>query len=500
MKREGGAASFFQDNPLLLALVVLAAIKGIFLIFLVPPFQAPDEPTHYDYAVYLSKINLADFLSGRCRFSEIDSTATVTREVAALSDLSEYERIRFKPGEKVKAGLGELISKARGFKNQDQAQSLAKKKTAGGAFNYPPLYYGFLSLFLRAAGLLKMNIVVKFLMARLASFGLFLLSLIFAYKSLKIIGFQKYVIIIVFAVMALQPQLSWISISVQPDVAGILFINVCIFLSLRFITRSRARDFYLFHLAAGLLLLTKLQLFIVVYFPILLFFAIFRTKNKPSPIKSLKPWAIGFAILLAVGGWWYIRSLVFSHDIIGYISLEQTRGSVFANIKKWTMDYIPGMFLQFWGRWGWLDFSYPRWTHSVFIFLSGLPAPFWFIWVFSLLKKKNPEERLTSGGEVFRPVLLLPLGLTFAFFVLEMAAIAAFYNPWTNSQGRQWMPFILPMAVYIGGFYEFWRFRPSGSGRLLRDFAVRLIAYAYIAIFLVLDVWMIVLTQQRYFG
>ena len=108
------------------ALIIFTLVKGLVLTLLIPFFQIPDETTHYDYAVYLSKIDLVDFIGGRHRFSEIEMGPIVTQEVLKLMEDAEFGRIASNPRERVKAGLWEIIKKARAFKEEDTQESLAQ--------------------------------------------------------------------------------------------------------------------------------------------------------------------------------------------------------------------------------------------------------------------------------------------------------------------------------------------------------------------------------------
>ncbi len=48
--------------------------------------------------------------------------------------------------------------------------------------------------------------------------------------------------------LALQPQLSMLSISVQPDILALFLITAGLYFALKFVNEFELRDLYLFHL------------------------------------------------------------------------------------------------------------------------------------------------------------------------------------------------------------------------------------------------------------
>src|SRR3989344_9070351 len=44
-----------MHNRILLSIILIFLIKGLFFIFLIPPWEAPDEPGHVAYVEYLYK-------------------------------------------------------------------------------------------------------------------------------------------------------------------------------------------------------------------------------------------------------------------------------------------------------------------------------------------------------------------------------------------------------------------------------------------------------------
>lgn len=474
-------------------------LKGLIFIFLIPPFQTPDEPNHYDYAVYLSKIDIFDYLSGKYNISEINSDKIVTKEVKHLLSQAQFKDIPFHDYEKVKIGLFDFVKRNQSYRSQDTLSSLSKEQELGGTFNYPPLYYFYESVLLRVADFFHINVVVKFLLARLFSFLLFMAALVFVYKSLKIINFNMYTSVIIFTLISLQPQLSMLSISVQPDILALFLITAGLYFALKFVNDFVLRDFYLFHLASGLLLLVKIQYFISFYpvLFILIFYVLFSFKkiNKRFLFHSL------FCLLsvFVLGGWWYIRSYILFGNLMGYIGFERTQTPFLSNLVYWVTQRGRLIFKSFWGVWGWLDYAYPYVLFFFFFILSFLPLPLWIKHVFPRFKKirwnifslnfiKNKKAK-----NIF--ISLAPL---FCYSIV-MIIVAGTRPQNQNDQGRHWLPYIFPIAIYLGGCYEYFRYEFPRKKNLAKALNLKVLALGFILVFSLLNVYMMYLTYIRYY-
>jgi len=491
-----------KKNSWLGLLLMLVALRGTVLIFLYPPYQVPDEENHYDYALFLSKANGPAFVAGRPHFVSADLRTVVTSEARALFLIADYAEIRkagFEPEIRATFRWSDARDKALSFRDEDTRASLARTEKASSSYNYPPLYYFFLSIFLKAASSLGAGILAKFILARFLTLGLFLASLVLAQKTLSALGFGKYPAFAVLTFIAFQPQLAMSAVSVQPDILGLLLINAGFYLAVRLARDFRLADFYGFHVVAGLLLLTKVHLFVPLYVPIFVYFVARFVRRKSAPPGLAKHLVGGILILLALGGWWYIRGFLLYGNLTGYVGHDSTAGQAFGNLKYWLFHYGPQIFRQFWGRWGWFDYAYPIWVYIVFVFVCLYPVHDWVRWVGEIRRAKSrPAATDMPNGSGLASHLLI-LALPLAAFAVEIVAIAAFASPEGVRQGRHWLPFILPMAVYLGGFTAVVS-APSGRRRWLPAVSERTFARAAVIGLALLNVWMIVLTWVRYEG
>lgn len=489
----------FKKDRLIFVLFLIVFIKGIVLIFFIPPFQTPDEDNHYDYAIYLSKINIFKFVTGKYNLSNIYAENTVTHEVSFLQSITNFHNITFNYNEKVKISFWESIKKAKEYKDLDTAESLSQNRLISGQFNYPPFYYLFVSIPLRIIDLLEINIVIKYLIARFISFCLFMASLVYAFKCLKIINFNKYVNVIILTIIALQPELSMLSISIQSDIMVLLLINVCLYSALRFMNFFRIKDLYYLNIFSGLLLLTKIHFFISLYLPLICLTSIILFFKKQINKRIIGHFIIGFLIMLFIGGWWYLRSYLLFDNFAGFISIQSTGGSFLHNIQFWFFHRGPRIFISFWGVWGHFDYLYPLFVFYFLLIFSFIPIPFWLFHLFILVRKfKNKLFKEILNNKQAINILFCTAPLFLYFFV--MIYIAGKMGPYTNDQGRNWLPFILPFAIYLGGFYQ--RLNPKS---FLKGFFVdrikqlQVIMYGHIVLFGILNIYMIFLTYQRYY-
>jgi uncharacterized membrane protein len=90
------AASYFSgDNGPLRFFLITAAIAGLLLVFLTPPFQAPDEPVHFMRAYQISEHNFRVDKVGKTVGGYLPTSVGKT-----ISVTSERPQINFYPNEK----------------------------------------------------------------------------------------------------------------------------------------------------------------------------------------------------------------------------------------------------------------------------------------------------------------------------------------------------------------------------------------------------------------
>lgn len=460
-------------------LVAIALLKGLVIAFLVPPFQAPDEYGHYDYAVYLSKVSPSDFLLGRFqRPVTLVQQAIVTREIEALAEAtgtSAHLSDAIVPG---RVPLREMLARGAAWSEADE-RHLPSATTWSGLMNYPPLYYAAAGSVLRAQRAAGVNPVVRFYSVRLFSLALFLLALVAASAALARLGASGLWKSVTLAAIALQPQLSMLSVSVQPDILGLLLVTVAIavlldqsslvlgvlqdsrlttrnyrgFLSTRVnpgseaVSRPLASSAVAFGAVLGALALTKS------HFPPPLVAAAavslaWSVRLKQRTWRQAAGWlAISLALAAVIGGWWYVRSALLFDNWLGLSGWLAGPGDATwgENLATWWRLGLPMTFRSYWGTWGWFDYGVAHWMIGPLAAVSLLPAAM-IAMALAAWWSERPAGRLLPASPA-TAVWLVPIvaGLAFA---AEMIGIGAAMGL-VQGQGRHWLAYALPQAMYL---------------------------------------------------
>jgi hypothetical protein len=433
-------------------LIILAAlVKGLVVLFLIPPFQTPDEYAHYDYVVYLARVDPIDFLLGRVK-PPVRINAIVTRELYCLADVTGT-RAHLESGQPVTVNDGPVgwIAKASRPAVTDTAGELAGKDAVGPAFMYPPLYYACQAALYRVGAWLGLNTVARYYGARMFSLLLFVASLALAARLLWALRLPAAAFAAVLFFAAFQPELSMLSVSVQPDNMTLFLLNAGLLLLAGEMASPTRWGYLAFCVLAGLLLLTKLHFFVALFVPALAAFVVQRARGDRARREVV--WlAAGVLVTAVVGGWWYLRSyLLYGHLLgLGYLYHPPGVGSVADNLLRWVRSSLPLVFQSYWGKWGWLDYGFSRLVFRLLRVVSVAPLAVYLL-VFLAWRPTLRRSSLEQWRRDWRVRYVVLLGCSFALFSLEMVYIAATMGPWVNNQGRNWLPFVLVQAVYFCG-------------------------------------------------
>lgn len=197
--------SWFRNLHPLFLILGLGAIHGIAYLWLVPPWQHYDEPTHFEYAWWIAN---------RGSLPEPDSFDSIMRREVAASMLEHH------------------------FFDRLQPPSLLLDKPWIGLSQTedPPVYYLFASIplwFLRGA-----DITVQLHAARLVSFSMFLLTLAVIFWVMEELFPQHpplHWLVPIF--IALIPAFVDLMTAVNNDVGAVLFFTIFLWAGVRFIKR-----------------------------------------------------------------------------------------------------------------------------------------------------------------------------------------------------------------------------------------------------------------------
>jgi hypothetical protein len=455
-------------RPLSLALAI-AALKGALLLALVPAFQTPDEYGHYDYVLYLSRVSPAGFLAGRgMDDGVIGATEYATREIRCLAEasgagghLADAEPIEVRP-------LGAAARQAADCRHADTREALE----AGGRFNllsnYPPLYYFAMSLVVRAARDIGVNPLVTYHGVRAISILLLCAAIAVAVRLFGRLGVGTGVTFAAAMVLALHPQLSMLSVSVQPDVLGLVLVTFALLRLVVVLERPGTREAAWLGAALGLLLLTKLHLALPVIGTgaVAGLVGVRRGRGRNAVRAAL----VSATVAACVGGWWYLRSWLLFGNVMGLMETGRdtgSSGSFLVNLRHFVELRGAEVLRSYWGVWGWLDYGLPHWLLPWLGLLVIGPAVLLLAGA-HMVRWAPPAGRARAGAPARSspgdsPAVepgseaavdplngrgLLMIALAFALFAGQMVAITGLYGL-VNDQGRHWLGYAAVHALYL---------------------------------------------------
>jgi hypothetical protein len=358
----------------------VACLNAACWSIITPPFQVPDEPSHFAYTQLLAENTQLP--------TSAANTFSLDEEVA-LRDL-DYPEIRMHPN------IGAISATAAQRQLQaDFARHLPRSGEGGvgGAYNAPPLYYllEVLPYGLGSGGSLLDQLELMRLLSALMGGVTALFAFLFVRETLPKV---RWAWTVGGLSVALAPMLGFMSGALNPD-AMLFAVSGALFYCLargfrRGLTRRLA-------VAIGLLtavgFLTKLN-FIGLAPGVLLGLIILGVRssraNEPGAYRSL---GIAFAIAASPVYVYVFLNLLTGHPVLGAVSsvLTGTSGSIsseFSYVWQLYLPRLPGMGsdfpgvstpVQLWfdrsvGFYGWLDTSFPGWVDTVALFPAGVVA------------------------------------------------------------------------------------------------------------------------------
>ncbi len=400
-------------------------VKGIFYIFLIPPWEAPDEPGHFSYIRYLYTYNSIPEKTTDIYDTAInDSFFDQKKKLAQFASKGETEEKR------------ELFDKS-AYEPTAPVANLAAS---------PPLYYIYLLPFYMAS--LSLSSIWTVLILRVGSLLLGLISVILVYKIIQaLLPKYKSSPILGMLMMACQPMFTFISSVINSDSMVIMFFLLFIFVSTRMVVNKEYKNMkqiLLLGVVTGLSTLVKPQL--VMLFPIYIFMVMvqLQTNYRNYVIPVL---CAGVIPLL-----WYLPKVI--SQGLGYFSYAVV-GSNNANIPFWhypfefIMNKQPiGIFMSFWGNFGWLDVPMPKLVYILMAIVIVIPLIKLFI-EYGYRRVKSTKQQ-----KGFRLLVISSVIYTVVIFLYDFMT---FYKTQNFAiQGRYLLP-IFPtlVIVMLAGYYMF---------------------------------------------
>jgi hypothetical protein len=449
-----------------------AAALSLVWVFVVPIYQSPDEPAHLDYALALyehrgliraNDISVARRIMDTPRWRDFKFVYYQLHPYTRyLAERTEAHSIAFNPPAKVPPGYG-----TRAFfhaLNHDKPgnTNLAFNAPPSLAYYYPFGYYGLLALWIGLLRCFTANLVTLFFGARILSTMLLVFSLLFINATLRRQGFGRGISLALTLAVGIFPLTSFVCSYIQPDNLSLALVSA----SFYFGVRAREQPGRLvvlapLGLALGALAITKLHYYVAVAVPTagmiaaLLLHARARVRGWCASIAVLGlPSLVGLAIYE-----WTVWGLDF-HPLatpatIRSADLPLRLALLLDGFKRAMEDFfVGGAHVSFWGIFGWLDTAL-SFGNPAFDFIVGFShqAAACIFLALTLVRMERVGCRLLSIARrgrpraAFRILCADPLLNSYFLFTVIMLALYVKTNNYFGAQGRNWLPFILPIFL-----------------------------------------------------
>jgi 4-amino-4-deoxy-L-arabinose transferase-like glycosyltransferase len=414
---------------LVVILAVYFVFGGLFAV-LVPPWQVPDEPAHYNYVRQLAR--------------------TGAYPVIAPGDYNQ-----------------DLIGTKIAPPNVRPTVSLDSVQYED---HQPPLFYTLAApVFLIFNGAL--------IPLRLFSLFIGAFVIVFAYLAIRAI-FPAHPTIAALAVVfiAFLPQHLHMMAGFNNDSLSEALIALTVWLCVRITTTSSPllphSPLLLLSLVVGLAFLTKAQAYLAL--PVAVFTVFVSGYRKQALSRVL----LSVGVLVVIAGviglpWWIHGMQVYGGtDVLGL----QRHNLVVAGqptTSEWIAQYGWGgllsrmgqfTFQSFWGQFGWMSIVIDRRFYILFLAITVISTVLFMAWWVHGLSAKHRlsgKTETSTGASIYSPWLVLTREQTLALDMLAVLAVGALFGfIWYNlqfvqHQGRYLYSGLIPIAVALSLGWHF---------------------------------------------
>ena len=316
---------------------------------------------------------------------------------------------------------------------------------------YPPLYYLIGAGIYRTAMLFGGNLFVRFYLLRLLQVFVSLLTIFFIWNILKLLNFSLFFRTIYLLIFTFWPQLCMFTIGLQPDVLGMLFITVIIYLYILNLKKGVQYFYILMGILFGCLLLIKIHYFIALSFPITFFHLLYyQIRYQKWDLKIF----ISAAIVMLISSPWFIHNLIHYKTLLPHAVLGKITGlSIFRRFWFFMSVGKKSTFPTAIAYFGWRDTKVPEVIYNVFyilIIISALSFTYYVArhvikYIKGFLNRANNQLTKLFESSLQYYIIFSPLFLFIAF----MLYIGMTISPYLNDQGRHYFPFIFPLLLIV---------------------------------------------------
>jgi hypothetical protein len=445
----------------ILGTIVLGALAlATVWVFLVPIDQAPDEPGHWDYALCLWEhggIYRAD--DAKNKHNPLGSIAVylIHPQGRHMWFASEGSVTFRSPATKAPLDYGTPAFFAR--LNQTAPDR------ASGDYRMPPTYvpiytygyYGLLALWIGIVRQLTGNIVTIFFASRLFNTALLGPTLCLCYGIMRELHFKACYALVMTALVGFFPMTTFVAAYIQPDNLALTLCSLCWYMAL--VSRRKPGDLRLIAalgVALGALLVTKQHFFLCCFLPIVLMQTVAAWRHKWSWRRSLAAAACMIGPSIAFGS-------VYLWSIWGttpyYSQGTPYEGPMLLclaeRFERAFLDFYSGTTHQsFYGIFGCLDAPLiigSRRTTQLIMFV--VQAVSYLLILLTLWRLEQVGSRLFRMWRRGRRGMAISMACSnpvlngYFLFTVFMFALYIRTNNHFGAQGRNWLPFMLPIFL-----------------------------------------------------
>jgi len=429
-------------------LLLVTLVKGVVWSILVPPWNAPDEDTHFEYAQIIERFAIL----------HPDPGSWKPEELAILLNLAQIRPAAFNINRLVDLSLRQSLAE-QVRRLDDPAIKYHYVYDDGYLFSiirnfvndHPPLYYWLAGAI--QASLEDKSILVRILFNRWLSVFLGVITVALAYRAGKEIWRNEAWACFLATLVSFQPLMTFMTAVISDGALGIAMFSACTVLMLRVIRNGwTARRAWALAVLLGLGLLARTSLVILIPVLMLLFLWNARAflREKRFIPGALAPIVSVLTIALLIAGWWY-KSTGFDNSdtrinffISGITRLTTSWRQSAANYD-WINAFNPVLGM-YWGNFGWLDTPFPQ---GLYLFLTGVTVIAVYITVWWLLRHIFSGEQTADSRQ---PSMFFMLGIQTIFLIILYAYldfrffnIGGIYRP----QGRYFLPAIVGQMTWL---------------------------------------------------
>lgn len=389
-------------------------LGSIVFVFLIPPFEANDEPYHLEYINYIVKKSSLP--------NQLNEKEKVNIEG------HQFPLYYFVGASLLKIIWGDAVINFSLVYNK-------KHFTAGGPESLVPVFNH-----TNNNPFNDDESRVKFYFLRLISSFFGILNLFFIYKIAKFFFKNNKLVLLCLFFAASLPQFIYSSSTITNDSLANLLSSASIYTFLIFLKDSSLKKIIVFSLIFSLSLLCKKTLFFLIpAAAISSAYAFHLGKINRRTFLQLSSSVFIFTILVA--GWFYYRNHFIYNDIL-LTDVEKITVPMYYDPKPFFSFYfiypfIPGLFGSFFGVFGWMNVAMPLFVYVVHFIFTVTGA-------IGIIKSRSAKN--INPQKVF---LLCSLIICFAGIV--------YYNlSYTQHQGRFLFPVLSLISVcFIKGLQNF---------------------------------------------